>query len=265
MQGRGRGRIPGRHGGGVVIEQHLNLGRVGIGVCTACSLKGGDQHRRVVHRLVDDQVRNDPRVGIDHIAGLDRTRAQRRVVRETYLIVVVGQVGGRQIGAVGPKPVVLGDVSHGNARKPEIDRSAVCIPDRRAEHHRVIAFVDPCRRRRTRKLLPGRAIAPLTGVQVVVAPIHAPQAPGQFGCRKIGAEDRFAPCIGLGDLDLLKNELKVISVDGNHCLRLPLKHRSSQPRMANRNGLGSQVARLRTNCGGPTIRSPLVRHGIGLR
>ena len=252
------GRIAARNSRLVQVELGLNGGGIAIGIVTARHLEGRDQHRRVVHRLVVDQVRDDPRIGIHHIARLDRPRPQRRIVREALRIVIVRKIGRRQVASLRPKAVVQRDIAGRNTREAKIHRTSG-PHDRRAKGHPVIALIHPSRRRRTRKLLRRSPIGALPSRKVVVAPINTTQTPRKLRRRQIRPKDLLTPRIRLSNLDLLKDELKVVHVDRNHGLRLHYELRQSRKRPANRNELHSQEGNTPTNGGGPMIRSSVVQ------
>ena len=180
LEGIGRDGVTTRGSGLIGGELGLDDGGVSIGICAADVVERGNQHRGVVHGLINDQVRNDARVSVDNVARLDRPRPQGRIVRRLDTVIVVGQNGSRPEG------------------------------------HQVVGFVQKDRRRCPRELLIGGTIGFLAGDQVVVAAVNAAQAPGQFRRGDQRPKDLLAACVRFSNLDLLKDEFQIRSVDRNH-------------------------------------------------
>ena len=178
-------------------------------------LERSDQNGRVVHRLIDDQVRNDPRIGVDHVASLNGARTKRRVIGDLDRVVVVRQIVGWQVGAVRAHAVAQRDVPCRNPDKTKVMRHTV-HHDRRPKDHAVIAFAHPSRRRCPREFLVSGTKSLLAGQDVVVAAINVAQAPRDLRVRQQPAEKLLTAGIRFRDLDLLKDEVQVVGVDGNH-------------------------------------------------
>ncbi|GJE45665.1 hypothetical protein AEGHOMDF_4865 [Methylobacterium soli] len=196
----GTGRLRGRIGRverdlrGPDLDEGCIQGRAREAAIGQRRVDGG----RIVEGLIDDEIRDDARIGIHHRAavephGLRRGRAHRAVI-----------------------PV----------REDDLPRGAG------AEDDAVVGFVAVDRIGDARERVVGRTPLVAAGHEVVVAAIHRAQAVGRERARNrewhgrvrrevpVGVEpdlrERRSRRMRFRDLDLLQDELEIMLDDGNH-------------------------------------------------